>query len=107
VGLVNKPRKKSKTLTNSAHTLIVCAATADSPDRGPSAGTFLVLIKYVINDVRNGCVGHQKELADGPALRPDGPRFGQSTVVAQTVRACAESVRVPSFSRVCDLKPWD
>jgi hypothetical protein len=33
----------------------------------------------------------------------DGPRSGQSAVVARTVRACAESVRVPSFSR--DLLP--
>jgi hypothetical protein len=30
----------------------------------------------------------------------DGLRSGQSAVVARTVRACAESVRVPSFSRV-------
>jgi hypothetical protein len=35
--------------------------------------------------------------ADVPALRPDGPRSGRSAMVAQTVRACAESVRVPSF----------
>jgi hypothetical protein len=42
-------------------------------------------------------------LADGPALRPDGPRSGLSAVVARTVRARAESVRVPSFSR--DLLP--
>jgi hypothetical protein len=41
--------------------------------------------------------------ADSPALRPDGPRSGQSAVVARTVRARAESVRVPSFSR--DLLP--
>jgi hypothetical protein len=40
-------------------------------------------------------------LADGPALRLDGPRFGWSTMVVRMVRACAESVRVPSFS--CDL----
>jgi hypothetical protein len=40
---------------------------------------------------------------DGPPLRPNGPRPGRSTVVAQTVRACAESVRVSSFSR--DLLP--
>jgi hypothetical protein len=44
----------------------------------------------------------KKSLADGP-LRPDGPRSGQSAVVARTVRTCAESVRVPSFSR--DLLP--
>jgi hypothetical protein len=42
-------------------------------------------------------------LADGPALRPDGPRSGLSAVLARTVRARAESVRVPSFSR--DLLP--
>jgi hypothetical protein len=42
-------------------------------------------------------------LADGPALRPNGPRSGLSAVVARTVRARAESVRVPSFSR--DLLP--
>jgi hypothetical protein len=41
----------------------------------------------------------KKSLADGPAQRSDGLRSGQSTVVARTVRACAESVRVPSFSR--------
>jgi hypothetical protein len=40
----------------------------------------------------------KKSLADGPALRPDGLRSGQSAVVARMVRACAESVRVPSFS---------
>jgi hypothetical protein len=33
----------------------------------------------------------------------DGPRSGQSAVVARTVRACTESVRVPSFLR--DLLP--
>jgi hypothetical protein len=42
-------------------------------------------------------------LADGPALRPDGPWSGRSAVAARTVRARAESVRVPSFSR--DLLP--
>jgi hypothetical protein len=44
-------------------------------------------------------VRHQKYLADGPALSPNGPRSGQSAVVARTVRACTKSVRVPSFSR--------
>jgi hypothetical protein len=48
-------------------------------------------------------VGDQKCFADGPALRPDGPRSRQSAVVAQMVRACAESVRVSSFS--WDLLP--
>jgi hypothetical protein len=28
-----------------------------------------------------------------------GPEAGRSAVVARTVRACAESVKVPSFSR--------
>jgi hypothetical protein len=41
----------------------------------------------------------KKSLVDGPAQRPDGPRSGQSAVVVRTVRACAESVRIPSFSR--------
>jgi hypothetical protein len=36
-------------------------------------------------------------LADGPALRSDGPRSGQSAPVGRTVRACAEQFRVPSF----------
>jgi hypothetical protein len=43
-------------------------------------------------------VGHQKR----PSGR-SGPEAGRSAVVARTVRACAESVRVPSFSR--DLLP--
>jgi hypothetical protein len=46
-------------------------------------------------------------LADGPALRPDGPRSGLSAVVARTVRARAASVRVPSFSRDLLPKPRD
>jgi hypothetical protein len=45
----------------------------------------------------------KKSSADNPALRPDGPRSGQSAVMAWTVRACAESVRVPIFS--WDLLP--
>jgi hypothetical protein len=52
---------------------------------------------------RGAYVGKQKELADGPALRPNGPQSGLSAVVARTVHACAETVRVPSFSR--DLLP--
>jgi hypothetical protein len=40
----------------------------------------------------------KKSLADGPTQRSDGPRSRQSTVVARTVRVCAELVRVPSFS---------
>jgi hypothetical protein len=39
----------------------------------------------------------QIERADGPALRPDGPRSVQSALVGRTVRACAEQFRVPSF----------
>jgi hypothetical protein len=45
----------------------------------------------------------KKSTADGPAPRPDGLRSGQSAVGARMVHACAESVRVPSFSR--DLLP--
>jgi hypothetical protein len=41
----------------------------------------------------------EKYHADGPALRPDGPRSGRFVVVVQTVRVCAESVRVLSFLR--------
>jgi hypothetical protein len=48
-------------------------------------------------------VGNQNGCADGPALRPEGPRSRLSAVVTWTVGACAESVRVPSFSR--DLLP--
>jgi hypothetical protein len=41
-------------------------------------------------------------MIDGPTLRldgPDGPWWwrGRSAVVAHTARACAESVRIPSF----------
>jgi hypothetical protein len=42
-------------------------------------------------------VGHQKEPPDGPALRPDGPRSGQSAPVSRTICARAEQIRVPSF----------
>jgi hypothetical protein len=45
----------------------------------------------------NSIVEHHIERPDGPALRPDGPRSGQSTLVGRTVRACAEQFRVPSF----------
>jgi hypothetical protein len=56
---------------------------------------FILVTKFV----KKISVGHQMCLADGPALRPDGPRSGLSTMVARTVRACAESVRVTSFSQ--------
>jgi hypothetical protein len=48
-------------------------------------------------DKSNITVEHQIERADGPALRPDGPWFGQSAPVGRTVHACAEQFRVPSF----------
>jgi hypothetical protein len=63
----------------------------------------MLLVRQPSPKGRGAYVGHQKYLADGPALMPDGSRSGQSAVVARTVRACAESVRVPSFSR--DLLP--
>jgi hypothetical protein len=43
------------------------------------------------------CVWNQIELADSPALRPNGPRSGRSAPMGRTVRACAEQFRVPSF----------
>jgi hypothetical protein len=46
---------------------------------------------------RHKPVEHRFELADGPALRLDDPRSGQSASVGRTVRACAEQFRVPSF----------
>jgi hypothetical protein len=48
-------------------------------------------------DLHNDLVEHHFERADGPALRPDGPRSGQSAPVGRTVRACVEQFRVPSF----------
>jgi hypothetical protein len=47
--------------------------------------------------VFNLIVEHHFERADCPALRPDGPRSGQSAPVSWTVRACAEQFSVPSF----------
>jgi hypothetical protein len=47
--------------------------------------------------IRMLAIWHQNERADGPALRPDSPRSGQSAPVGRTVRACAEQIRVPSF----------
>jgi hypothetical protein len=44
-------------------------------------------------------VEHQKCLADGLSLRPDGPRSGLSTIAARTIRSCAYLVRVPDFLR--------
>jgi hypothetical protein len=46
---------------------------------------------------RGAYVWHQNERADGPALRPDNPRSGQSAPVGRTVCACAEQIRVLSF----------
>jgi hypothetical protein len=46
---------------------------------------------------RGAYVWHQNERADGPALRPDSPRSGQSAHVRRMVRACAVQIRVPSF----------
>ena len=63
----------------------------------------MLLVRQPSPKGRGAYVGTQNDRADGPARRPDGPRSGPSAVVARTVRACAESVRVPSFSR--DLLP--
>ena len=43
--------------------------------------------------------------ADCPRLGPDGPRSGLYAVVARTVRACAESIRVLIFLRDLLAKP--
>jgi hypothetical protein len=51
----------------------------------------MLLIRQPSPKGRGVYIGDQKE------------QRGQSTVVARMVRACAESVRVPSFSR--DLLP--
>jgi hypothetical protein len=45
------------------------------------------------------------ERADGLALRPNGLRSRLFAVVAQTVRTCAESIRVPDFFRNLLAKP--
>jgi hypothetical protein len=49
----------------------------------------LLYLKHMLSTVLS--------LADRPALRPYGPRSGQSAPVGRTVRACAEQFRVPSF----------
>jgi hypothetical protein len=49
------------------------------------------------NNNNNNTLLSTKLSADGPALRPDGPRSGRSAPVGRTVRACAEQIRVPSF----------
>jgi len=63
----------------------------------------MLLVRQPSPKGRGAYVRTQNDREDGPARRPDGPRSGPSAVVARTVRACAESVRVPSFSR--DLLP--
>jgi hypothetical protein len=47
----------------------------------------------------------ENDLADGLALRSDGSWSRLSVVVAWTVHACAESVRVPDFLRDLLAKP--
>jgi hypothetical protein len=46
---------------------------------------------------RGAYVGRQFERADGPTLRPNGPRSVRSAPVGRTVRASAEQIRVLSF----------
>jgi hypothetical protein len=67
----------------------------------------MLLVRQPSPKGRGHMLSSKKSSANGPAPRPDGPWSGQSAVVAQTVRACAESVRVPSFRGICYLKPWD
>jgi hypothetical protein len=54
----------------------------------------------VIFNIGLEIVGHQNDRPDGPVPKPDGPRSGRFVLAAWTVCACAEPVRVPSFSRV-------
>jgi hypothetical protein len=49
-----------------------------------------------LHDGAMGVLSTRNARSSGLSLRPDGP---WSTVVPRTVRACAESVRVSSFSR--------
>jgi hypothetical protein len=58
----------------------------------------MLLVRQPSPKGRGTYVGHQKR----PRGR-SGPEAGQSAVMARTVRVCAESVRVPSFS--WDLLP--
>jgi hypothetical protein len=66
---------------------------------GPSALEVVVTESSVLKDGASVCpvLSTILSLADGLALRPDGPRSGQSAPVGRTVRACAEQFRVPSF----------
>jgi hypothetical protein len=59
----------------------------------------MLLVRQPSPKDRGHMLGTKKDLADGSALRLDGSRSGPSVVVARTVRACAETVRVPSLSR--------
>jgi hypothetical protein len=65
----------------------------------------MLLVRQPSPKGRGHMLKTKKSLADGPrwwrgrSVRAGRPRSGQSAVVARTVRACAESVRVPSFSR--------
>jgi hypothetical protein len=52
---------------------------------------------FQTSDLFSDVVRTKNEQANGPALRPDGPRSGRSAHVGRTVRACAEQIRVPSF----------
>jgi hypothetical protein len=63
----------------------------------------MLLVRQPPPKGRGHMLSSKSGLADGLALRTDGPRSRRPAVMARTVRACAESVRVPSFSR--DLLP--
>jgi hypothetical protein len=59
----------------------------------------MLLVRQPSPKGRGHMLNAKESSADDPALRPDNPRSGQSAVVARTIHACAESDRVPSFSR--------
>jgi hypothetical protein len=59
----------------------------------------ILLVCQPLPKGRGHMLSTKKCLTDCLTLRPDGPRSGLSVVAAQTIHACAESVRVPDFLR--------
>jgi hypothetical protein len=59
----------------------------------------MLLIRQPPPNGRGHMLSTRNARPNGLALRPDGPRSRRSAVVARTVRACAKSVRVSSFSQ--------
>jgi hypothetical protein len=53
----------------------------------------------MVGDDAGNLLSQETNLADDPTLRPNSPQSRLSMVVAQTVHACAESIRVLTFLR--------